>query len=36
MKKRNIILGSLIAAVAITSYSVSGTYAKYTDRKSVV
>lgn len=35
MKKRNIILGSLIAAVAITSYSVSGTYAKYTSTVSV-
>lgn len=35
MKKRNIILGSLIAAVAITSYSVSGTYAKYTASQTV-
>lgn len=30
MKKRTMILGGLIAAVAITGYSVAGTYAKYT------
>lgn len=29
MKKRTMVLGGLIAAVAITGYSVSGTYAKY-------
>lgn len=29
MKKKTMVLGGLIAAVAITGYSVSGTYAKY-------
>lgn len=29
MKKRTMVLGGLIAAVAITGYSVAGTYAKY-------
>lgn len=29
MKKRTMVLGGLIAAVAITGYSVSGTYARY-------
>lgn len=32
MKKRNMILGGLLVAVAITSYAVSGTYAKYTSQ----
>ncbi len=30
MKKRTLALGALMAGVALTSYSVSGTYAKYT------
>lgn len=30
--KKNLMLGALVAAVAITSYSVSGTYAKYTSQ----
>lgn len=29
MKKKSIVLGSLLAAVVLTGYSVSGTYAKY-------
>lgn len=35
MKKRNMILGGLLVAVAITSYAVSGTYAKYTSKVDV-
>ncbi len=35
MKKRNMILGGLLVAVAITSYAVSGTYAKYTSQVDV-
>lgn len=35
MKKRTMVLGGLIAAVAITGYSVSGTYAKYISESTV-
>ena len=35
MNKKMTILGALLMAVAVTGYSVSGTYAKYTDTVSV-
>ena len=32
MKKRTMAVGGLLMAVAMTSYSVAGTYAKYTSK----